>query len=94
MWRGSVILALVVQFIGQALFLFLLEPGYDLSKDGYRAVKAASLVYFLASLTAGLLFFQIVTIGMALLAVAAALLLAIALWHHPAPVRSVLKRLR
>ena len=94
MVRGSFILAILIQLAAQALFLFLLEPGYDLSKDGYRAVKIASLVYFLASLTAGLLYFQIVTIGMALLATAAALLLAISLWHYQTPIMTFLKRTR
>lgn len=91
---SAFIAALFLQISAQLLLLFLLEPGFDLTMSGYRAVKIASLGYAALSVIGGLTCGLSITLGMALFAVGLTAVLAIALWHFPAPVRCLIERLR
>ncbi|MCZ8051354.1 MAG: hypothetical protein O9281_05390 [Novosphingobium sp.] len=91
---SAFIAALLLQISAQLLLLFLLEPGFDLTMSGYRAVKIVSAGYASLSLIGGLTCGITIPLAMALFAVGLTAVLAIALWHSPAPVRSLIERLR
>ncbi len=74
--------------------LFLLEPGYDVTRDGFRATKILSALYAIVSASGGLAYSVKITVAMAALATGLAVGLAISLWYFPAPVRRFMDRFR
>lgn len=91
---SAFIAAVILQICAQLLLLFLLEPGFDLTMSGYRAVKIASAGYASLSVIGGLICGNTIPLVMALFAVGLTTALAVALWHCPVPVRRLIDRLR
>ena len=93
-WKTICSGALLLEALALALLLFLLEPGYDISGEAYVTFKIFALVYLVASGIGGLILTGWLTIGLALIAVAASILFTVALWREETPVRSLRERLR